>query len=353
MIIVEEKYMRRALQIACNGRFHTSPNPMVGAVIVHSSGKIIGEGYHRQCGSGHAEVNAIASVKERALFQDSTIYVTLEPCAHYGKTPPCSQLIIDSKIPRVVVGCTDPFAKVSGRGISMLKAAGIEVVTGVLTDECRALNRRFIISHTMQRPMITLKWAQSKDGFMDHRRMPNEASAKFSTPITSMLVHRLRAEHDAIIAGSNTITTDNPRLDTRLWDGNSPRIIIMDHGNIISPEAHIFQAHQKPIYLGSLPHKKIDRHTEWLKIDCDENLSECMTALYKYGITSLFVEGGATLLHSFIKKDLWDTARVETSPIELRDKGRIQAPFIAKSPSLVEEVDGNLISFYENHETAK
>ncbi|MDE6556831.1 MAG: bifunctional diaminohydroxyphosphoribosylaminopyrimidine deaminase/5-amino-6-(5-phosphoribosylamino)uracil reductase RibD, partial [Duncaniella sp.] len=190
---VNPLFMQRALELAKNGALDASPNPMVGAVIVDAGGKIIGEGWHRRCGEGHAEVNAIASVADESLLKDSTIYVTLEPCSHYGKTPPCADLIISKGIPRVVVGCLDPFPEVSGRGIARLREAGIEVVTGVLEEECRKLNEKFITAHTLQRPFITLKWAESADGYLD---------ARISTPFTRMLAHKLRATSDAILVGS-------------------------------------------------------------------------------------------------------------------------------------------------------
>ena len=190
---IEEKYMRRALELARHGLGNTSPNPMVGAVIVDNSGRIIGEGYHRRCGEGHAEVNAIASVADadRGALRDATMYVTLEPCSHYGKTPPCAKLIIDTGIPRVVVGAGDPFKEVAGRGIRMMREAGIEVAEGIMAAESRALNRRFMTAHEQQRPFVTLKWARSADGFMDSDRADGQP-AKFSTPLTAMLVHRLR-----------------------------------------------------------------------------------------------------------------------------------------------------------------
>lgn len=269
------KYMRRALQLARQGRFDTAPNPMVGAVVVCND-TIIGEGFHRRCGEGHAEVNAIASVKHPDLLKDSTIYVTLEPCSHYGKTPPCAKLIIDSGIPHVVVGTLDPNHRVAGRGIEMLRQSGIEVVTGVLDSECRRLNRHFITAHTLRRPYITLKWAQSSDGYIDSDR-PDEAPAvRLSTRLTSMLVHRLRADHQAIMVGSNTLRRDHPRLDVRLWDGLNP-----------------------------------------LRIEAAHDLPTLLSQLFSQGITSLLVEGGATLLQSFIDANLWDEVRIETAPIHI------------------------------------
>ena len=222
---VNERYMRRCIELARYGQMHAAPNPMVGAVIVHGD-RIIGEGYHAVCGKGHAEVNAIASVRaaDRALLCDSTMYVSLEPCAHYGKTPPCARLIVKTGIPRVVVGCVDPFAKVQGRGIAILREAGVEVEVGVLDAECRALNRRFITAQTKRRPYITLKWARSADGFIDRWRdeAEGEAAARLSSEASLMRVHQLRAMHQAILVGHNTLRMDRPQLNVRHWAGNQP-----------------------------------------------------------------------------------------------------------------------------------
>ena len=216
----EEKYMLRCIQLAQNGLCNTAPNPMVGAVIV-CDGKIIGEGYHVRCGEAHAEVNAIRSVKDTSLLKRSTIYVSLEPCSHYGKTPPCADLIIEKQIPRIVIGCRDPFSKVAGRGIQKLKDAGREVIVGVLETECRQLIRRFITFHTLRRPYITLKWAESSDRYIDYSRTDGKPVI-LSSPLTSMLVHKKRAEHSAILVGTRTAELDNPCLNVRHWYGRSP-----------------------------------------------------------------------------------------------------------------------------------
>ena len=223
----EEKYMRRCIQLAQNGLCNAAPNPMVGAVIV-CDGKIIGEGYHVRCGKVHAEVNAIRSVKETSLLKRSTIYVSLEPCSHHGKTPPCADLIIEKQIPRIVIGCQDPFSKVAGRGIQKLKDAGREVIVGVLEDECRHLIKRFITFHTLHRPYITLKWAESADGFIDLCRTEGNPVI-LSTPLTSMLVHKKRAEHSAILVGTRTAKLDNPSLNVRNWYGRSPIPVSYTH----------------------------------------------------------------------------------------------------------------------------
>lgn len=344
-MIIEEKYMRRALQLAKNGIENTSPNPMVGAVIVHD-GKIIGEGYHRKHGEGHAEVNAIASVKDKALLQQSTIYVTLEPCSHYGKTPPCAQLIIDSKIPNVVIGCLDPFEKVSGRGVKMLQDAGIYVATRVLEQECKNLNPHFITAHSLRRPFVTLKWAQSQDEYMDIIRNNDEPPAKFSTEITSMLVHKLRAQHDAIIAGSETIIRDNPRLNNRMWSGQNPIIVIADRRSRIHADAQVFK--HNPIYLSSREREDIKHNIQWIKINKTASINDYLSNLYNAGITSLLVEGGSSLLQAFINSGLWDVARIETNPNQLNKRGDKKAPIIDYAPTSEAHVDGNKISIYLN-----
>lgn len=276
---IDIKYMKRALQLARLGEGLVSPNPMVGAVIVTADGRIIGEGYHHRYGGPHAEVCAVNSVKEaeRHLLKDSTIYVTLEPCSHYGKTPPCAKLIIDTGIPRVVVGSADPFPEVSGRGIKMLRDAGTEVIENVLREECDALNVRFLTAHRLGRPWIQLKWAQSADGFMagideDGRPYP----VKFSTPVSSVWMHRRRSMVDAIMVGKNTLEIDKPRLDCRHWPGRPPR-----------------------------------------RVEPCHDLEEQMHELYKEGVTSLMVEGGPTLLQSFIDLGLYDDLRIETAEKKL------------------------------------
>ena len=327
----EEKYMRRALTLARHGIADASPNPMVGAVIV-AGGRIIGEGFHRRCGEGHAEVNAIASVAEddRPLLGEATIYVTLEPCSHYGKTPPCAQLIIDTGIPRVVVGCADPFPKVSGRGISMLRDSGVEVVTGMLEDECRALNERFMTAHTHGRPYILLKWAQSADGFIggydsEGRRIP----AELSDALGLQMVHRLRARHDAIMVGTDTVISDNPSLTTRRWPGHSPRPVTVDRLGRIPQDAVILRDPRTVVFTRG------------------ESIEEMMRVLYEdYGVTSLMVEGGTRLLASFIEAGLWDAIRRERAPRRLREG--TAAPQLPKEAVLTDcqNIRGHLIEYF-------
>lgn len=342
--------MRRAIQLAKSSAADTHPNPNVGAVIV-ARGRIIGEGYHRRCGSAHAEVNAINSVAEgdRPLLKESTIYVTLEPCSHYGKTPPCAKLIIDTGIPRVVIACGDPFEKVRGRGVAMLREAGVEVVEGVLEDEARRLNPKFLTAHTLGRPYITLKWAQSIDGFMDAKRTAGQPHFRFSTPLDSALVHRERSLHDALLTTASTLIADNPRLDVRLWDGPDPKVVVIDRKGLITREAasrlNLFQDTSRKILLvtsasHSFPEtveNQLDAsnmpevantypNVEYIEVAPDASLTEIMRQLYARGITSIMTECGPRLLQSMIDAALYDTTRIFTSPAPLGNRGIQPAP---------------------------
>lgn len=290
------KYMRRALELATYGAGHVSPNPMVGAVIVAPGGRIIGEGWHRKYGGPHAEVNAVRSVHEnnRALLHESTIYVTLEPCSHYGKTPPCTLLLRDTGFRRVVTGCGDPNPKVAGRGIAMLREAGIDVTENCLYEECRELNVRFFTAHTLKRPWILLKWAEDEYGRMS---AIEGSPLRISSPLTAALMHRERSLCDAIMVGTGTLLADNPSLDNRLWPGNSPRPVIFDSPRLNDPAVKdalkIFR--RDPVVLNP-----------------DKPLIDNMHSLFSmHGITSLMIEGGRTLLDSFIADGLYDCLRLE------------------------------------------
>ena len=297
----DEKFMQRCIQLAKNGRQNAKPNPMVGAVIVSADGRIIGEGYHVRCGEGHAEVNAFADVspEDEPLLREATLYVSLEPCSHYGKTPPCADLIIKKGVRRVVVGSIDPFAEVQGRGIRKLREAGIEVEVGVLEDACKALNRRFFTFHREQRPYIILKWAQTANGFIDDHFQPVQISSDF----TKMLSHKLRAEEDAILVGRVTEERDHPQLTVREWVGENPKRLVVDHAHPLNIES-----------------------------------------LHAHRIQSLIVEGGAKTLASFLEQGLWDELRVETNlRMTVSDGTRApQLPSDAKVIS-VESYDGNRI----------
>jgi riboflavin biosynthesis protein RibD len=321
MNTIDEMFMRRCLQLARNGQRNAKPNPMVGAVIVYD-GRIIGEGYHVCCGQGHAEVNAFKSVsdKDSALLSKSTMYVSLEPCSHYGRTPPCADLIISKGVKRVVVGCIDPFAKVQGRGIQKLRDAGIDVTVGVLQEECHNLNKRFITYNTHHRPYVILKWAQSANGFIDDNFKPTV----FSTSFTKMLVHKLRSECDAILVGRINDERDHPLLNVRDWSGKDPLRIVLDRSHPFSPDTDFNQ----PV------------------------IPQLMDYLYHQGIQSLLVEGGAYTHQTFIENGIWDEIRVEQSP-----KSVITGTGCAVLPSdltLTERksYDGNMISIYKkgNHQ---
>ena len=334
MIDIDEKYMLRALQLARHGGGHTSPNPMVGAVVVHE-GRITGEGFHRCCGQAHAEVNAIASVSDQSLLHESTIYVTLEPCSHYGKTPPCAKLLIDKGIGRVVVGTFDPFEKVSGRGVAMLREAGIEVTVGVLERECRELNKRFFTAHTTGMPWVLLKWAQSNDGFLADER----GRVLFSTPLTQTLVHRERAMVDAIVVGANTVRIDNPSLTTRHWSGNSPLRVIMDQNLSLPSDSKVLTDGGNTLIYNN---KKgcIEGCVEWAKLDTAQP-ETWLRDLYRRGITSVMVEGGANLLQQMIDARAWNEMRIEVSPSNL-GKG-IEAPAVNTATAQRQVIDGNTI----------
>lgn len=297
----DEKYMKRCLQLARGGRQNAKPNPMVGAVIV-ARDRIIGEGYHVRCGEGHAEVNAFASVKpqDEHLLPEATIYVSLEPCSHYGKTPPCADLIIKKGVKRAVVGCIDPFAKVHGNGIRKLKDAGIDVEVGVLEEECKRLNECFFTFNTLKRPYILLKWCQTANGYLDDGYKP----LRMSTPYTQMLVHKLRSEYDAILVGRVTAERDKPQLNVRLWHGKDPMRLVIDK--------------EHPCFDGldfSNSNDVLAQIAEWL---------------YKQGVQSLMVEGGAKTLQGFIDAGLWDEIRVETVPVVV--SGGTKAPHLDDEP---------------------
>lgn len=324
MIEVEEKYMARCIQLARGVCGSVRPNPMVGAVLVRD-GRIIGEGYHRKCGEAHAEVNAIASVTNESWLREATLYVSLEPCSHYGKTPPCAELIIRKGIPRVVVGCLDPFPEVAGRGVRMLREAGIEMVTGVLENQAWELNKAFMTLHTLRRPYIILKWAQSADGYMDRLRTDvSEPPVVLSSPETLRRVHQLRTEVAAILVGTRTALLDNPSLTVRGWAGPTPLRITLDR-DLRIPDYYHLKDGFVPTLIFTAREKENEPNVEYVRLDFDRPvLPEVLRHLYLRKIDSLLVEGGATLLTHFLENDLWDEARVETSPFDLTEG--VQAP---------------------------
>lgn len=340
--------MARCISLARGGAGNVAPNPMVGAVIVHQ-GRVIGEGYHRKYGEAHAEVNAIASVKDESLLKDSTIYVSLEPCSHYGKTPPCAELIIKKQIPRVVVACLDPFPEVSGRGVRMLREAGVEVVTGVMEKEAWELNREFMTFQQLRRPYVYLKWAQSADGFIDSLRTDaNVPAVVFSSAETTRRVHRLRAQVAAIMVGTQTALLDNPSLTVRHWAGRSPVRVVLDRSLRIPAHYHLLDGSVKTLVFTAT--EAVDReNVEYIRIDFDRPvLPQVMDELYARKLNSLMVEGGAMLLDSFIQEGLWDEMLVETAPVCL-GLG-VEAPGLSNKPSwllkAVECVQNQVISVF-------
>ena len=339
----EEKYMRRCIELAKNGLCNVAPNPMVGAVIV-CDGCIIGEGYHVRCGEAHAEVNAIRSVKDESLLKRSTIYVSLEPCSHYGKTPPCADLIIEKQIPRIVIGCRDPFSKVAGRGIQKLQNAGREVIVGVLEEECLHLIRRFITFNTLRRPFITLKWAESADRFIDIERIDGNP-VLLSSPLTSMLVHKKRAENTAIMVGRRTALLDNPSLTVRNWYGRNPIRIVLDRNLSLPNDLQIFNGEVPTLVFTEKEHPE-EKSVSYITIDFGNNpLKLIMEELYQRNIQSLLVEGGSQLLQSFIDNELWDEAYIEKCPKRLYSG--VKAPEISNNFSYsTKEHFGRQIWYY-------
>jgi diaminohydroxyphosphoribosylaminopyrimidine deaminase/5-amino-6-(5-phosphoribosylamino)uracil reductase len=317
---VHNKFMQRCLELASAGEGLTYPNPLVGCVIVHD-GKIIGEGYHIRSGESHAEVIAINSVHDKTLLKDSTLYVNLEPCSHYGKTPPCADFIIANKIPRVFIGTIDSNDRVSGQGAEKLRDAGCEVKTGFLEQECRRLNRRFFSFHEKKRPYITLKWAQSADGFIDinrtadHIQTPNWITGKPER----ILVHKWRAAEQAILVGAGTVRADAPRLDVREWSGANPLKLILSSSANISDESTLYNTNSKVVVF-THNHKALVSGAEIVILQRDRSSSvQIADYLYSVGIQSLFIEGGADVLNHFIKTDLWDEQRVFTGQEFFKD----------------------------------
>ncbi|QKJ29817.1 bifunctional diaminohydroxyphosphoribosylaminopyrimidine deaminase/5-amino-6-(5-phosphoribosylamino)uracil reductase RibD [Mucilaginibacter mali] len=325
---VHHKYLQRCIELAQLGAGYVSPNPMVGAVIVHD-GDIIGEGYHQKYGGPHAEVNAVNSVLSKydnavALLQASTIYVSLEPCAHYGKTPPCADLIIKHRIPTVVVGCRDPFNQVNGKGIEKLQEAGIEVITGVMEQECLDLNRRFFTRVQKQRPYIILKWAQAQDGFF----APDDDSQYWITgPEARKLVHKWRSEEDAVLVGKNTARIDNPQLNIREWEGRSPKRVVIDRRLELSHDLHLFDQSVETFVFNEIK-TDIDGRIKYIALEDFDNYvpQYIMFQLYLQDVQSVIIEGGAATLNSFIAAGLWDEARVFTGN-KILGNG-IQSPLI-------------------------
>ncbi len=346
MLQQHQLYMHRCLELARPGAGHVAPNPMVGSVLIYED-RIIGEGYHQQYGQAHAEVNCINSVKEedKSFIDKSVIYVSLEPCAHFGKTPPCADLIIKNKIPTAVVGCRDPFEQVDGKGIEKLENAGIKVIIGILENECKELNKRFFTFHIYKRPYIILKWAQSKN-----QKIANADFSRvlISNAYSNRLVHKWRSEEFAIMVGTNTALYDNPTLNARHWTGPDPVRLVVDMNLRLPNDLQIFDNKQKTVILNSFKHEE-QENVLYYKLN--ENVSFVASLLkdcYEFKIQSILIEGGTKLLQSFIDEKLWDEARVIENSQLIIDNG-LNAPVLSNHHlTASENISTDVISYYKN-----
>lgn len=342
-----ERYMHRCLQLAALGAGYTAPNPMVGAVLVHEN-RMIGEGYHARYGEAHAEVNCINSVQEadRQLIPDSTLYVSLEPCAHFGKTPPCADLIIKEKIKKVVVGCRDPFSAVNGKGIEILKNAGVDVTEDILLTECLELNKRFFTFHQQQRPYIILKWAQSANGKIAGK-IPGPL--KISNAFADRLVHKWRSEEMAIMVGTNTALLDDPSLTTRLWKGKDPLRFVIDMDLKLSPSLKLFSDGKATVIFNTKMEETTDM-VSLVKINREDSIRSICNILYEHHILSIIVEGGAKTLQGFIDEGIWDEARVIVAADLQVDEG-LDAPLLRSNHVVKKESLGNnnIITYTNDH----
>lgn len=343
-----EVYMQQCLTLAQNGAGSVSPNPMVGSIIVHN-GQVIGKGFHQKHGQAHAEVNAINSVADKELLKDSTIYVSLEPCSHFGLTPPCSDLIIQMKIPRVVIGAVDTNEKVAGKGIERLRNAGIEVIAGILENECRELNKRFYTFHEKKRPYIFLKWAETTDGFIDYSR----TSREFGQPswITGkkalVKVHEMRATEDAILVGTNTALKDNPSLTVRHCKGKNPLRLVIDKLLQLPGSLNLFDGNVPTVVFNSLANKTTG-NLDFVKIDFEREVEkQILDYLFQRNILSMIIEGGRKTLESFIEKGLWDETYRFVG--EKQFTSGTKAPKIYGTPVKSEKFDDDKLFIYRNH----
>jgi diaminohydroxyphosphoribosylaminopyrimidine deaminase/5-amino-6-(5-phosphoribosylamino)uracil reductase len=341
---IQEQYMRRCLQLAAMGAGKVAPNPMVGAVLVYR-GRIIGEGYHQKYGEAHAEVNCISSVAEsdRNFISESTLYVSLEPCAHFGKTPPCADLIIKNKIPNIVIGCGDSFEAVAGKGIERLKVAGLNVLVGILEMECRDLNKRFFTFHEKKRPFIILKWAQS-----NNCKIGGAERILISNEFTNRQVHQWRSEEAAILVGTNTALKDNPALTTRLVPGYSPVRLVIDMGLKLPSSLQLLDGTVKTIVFNGSRHEDGGMVSYYEIAGTGSILKQILEALYQLQIQSVLVEGGAILLQSLINENLWDEARVITNTCLEIAEG-INAPILQPQKTIKEEnIQTDRIAYFKN-----
>ncbi len=344
---IHEKYIKRCIELARNGLGKTYPNPMVGSVIVHNE-KIIGEGWHQKAGEAHAEVNAINSVTDESLLKEATIYVSLEPCSHYGKTPPCSDLIIAKEIKRVVIGTMDPFAQVAGRGIKKLMEAGCEVNVGILEKECQELNKRFFTFHNHKRPYIILKWAQSFDGFIAPKNKASNRPIWITNKYSGQLVHKWRSEEAGILVGTNTALTDNPKLNVRNWTGNDPVRILIDKDQKVAVDSAIFSEKQQTIVLTNSEAKQdYPQNSSVEIIDFSDNISaEVCQVCYEKEIQSIIIEGGSKTLQQFFDAGLWDEATLFTGDVRLNSG--IKAPKFSGKRICKMKIDSDTLEIFEN-----
>ena len=327
-----QSYIKRCIEIGKNGLGSTAPNPMVGCVIVHDN-KIIGEGFTSPYGQAHAEVNAIQSVQNKALLKKATLYVTLEPCSHFGKTPPCSDLIVTYQIPNVVIGTIDTHSKVAGKGIEKLKASGCNVTVGILEDDCKAHHKRFFTFHNKQRPYIILKWAQTIDGFIAPLTKDQKKPVWITNSLSRQLVHKWRAEEQSILVGSNTVREDNPSLTVRDWTGENPTRIVVSKTNQLSKDYKVFDKSAETMIITN-----DNINTNFAQHICNQ--------LYERQITSVIIEGGTQTLQTFINEKLWDEARVFTGNINF-DKG-IKAPQLNARLVVEQEIQDDQLNIYCN-----
>jgi diaminohydroxyphosphoribosylaminopyrimidine deaminase/5-amino-6-(5-phosphoribosylamino)uracil reductase len=324
---IHEKYISRCIEIAKNGLGSTAPNPSVGCVIVHNH-TIIGEGFTSPYGEAHAEVNAIYSVKDKLLLKEATLYVTLEPCSHFGKTPPCSNLIIEHQIPNIVIGCIDDNKKVAGKGIAMLRASGCNVSVGVLENDCKSHHKRFFTFHNKKRPYIILKWAETADGFVAPKHRDEQKPVWITNTYSRQLVHKWRAEEQAILVGHTTVLEDNPSLTTRAWDGRNPIRVVLDQKETLSKDLNVFDHKAKTLLIKETSAKAI----------CNK--------LYEANINSIIIEGGAKTLQLFIDADLWDEARIFSGKTSFKEG--VKAPKFLGQLISEEKIMEDVLKIYVN-----
>ena len=344
---IHEIYIKRCIELAKNGLGTTYPNPLVGSVIVYNN-QIIGEGWHKKSGEPHAEVLAIHSVKDKSLLSKATIYVSLEPCSHFGKTPPCANLIMEHNIPNVVIGTLDPNEKVAGNGLKKLVEAGLNVTIGILEEECQELNKRFFTFHIKKRPYIILKWAESQDGFIAPEDKETQAPVWISNAYSRQLVHKWRSEEQAILVGTKTVLDDNPKLNVRDWTGTNPIRIVIDRTNCIPKESYIFDNEVKTIVITELEQVSVKENVVFETINFETNSTgQILDVLYKNNIHSVLIEGGRATLQRFIDENYWDEARVFIGKIAILNGTK--APLLKSKPIEKKALLNDELIQFRNH----